>query len=44
MPNPSLERRPREALHPGAAQGSRRLHCPARPQGETPRGSPQLER
>jgi len=43
-PNPSLERRPHEACHLGAAQGSRRLHCPARRQGVTPRGSPQLER
>jgi hypothetical protein len=43
-PNPSLERRPHEACHLGAAQGSRRLHCPARRQGGTPRGSPQLER
>jgi hypothetical protein len=44
LPNPSLNTRPREACHLGAAQGSRRLHCPARRQGVTPRGSPQLER
>ena len=44
MPNPSLERRPREAGRPWAAQGSRRLHCPARPKGAPPHGSPQLER
>jgi hypothetical protein len=44
LPNPSLERRPREACRPWAAQGSRRLHCPARPKGGPPRGSPQLER
>jgi hypothetical protein len=44
LPNPSLERRPHEAWRPWAAQGSRRLHCPARPKGATPRGSPQLER
>jgi hypothetical protein len=43
-PNPSLERRPREAGRPWAAQGSRKLHCPARPKGAPPRGSPQLER
>jgi hypothetical protein len=43
-PNPSLERRPHEACHPWAAQGSRRLHCPAPRQGATPRGAPQLER
>ena len=30
LPNPSLNTRPREAWRPGAAQGSRRLHCPAR--------------
>jgi hypothetical protein len=42
--NPSLERRPHKAWRLGAAQGSRRLHCPARPQGATPRGLPQLER
>jgi hypothetical protein len=44
LPNPSLERRPREACHPWAAQGSRVLHCPARPKGGPPHGSPQLER
>jgi hypothetical protein len=44
LPNPSLERRPREACHPWAAQASRRLHYPARPKGSTPHGSPQLER
>jgi hypothetical protein len=43
-PNPSLERRPREACHPWAAQASRRLHYPARPKGGPPHGSPQLER
>ena len=43
-PNPSLERRPREAGRPGAAQGSRELHCPARRQVTPPHGSPQLER
>jgi hypothetical protein len=43
-PNPSLERRHTEAGHLGAAQGSRRLHCPARRQGGLPRWSPQLER
>ena len=43
-PNPSLERRPHEAGRPWAAQGSRRLHCPTRPKGAPPRGSPQLER
>jgi len=42
--NPSLERRPHEAGHPCAAQGSRGLHCPARRKGGLPRGSPQLER
>jgi hypothetical protein len=44
LPNPSLERRPREACHPWAAQASRRLHYPARPKGGPPLGSPQLER
>jgi hypothetical protein len=44
LPNPSLERRPREAGRPWAAQGSRKLHCPARPKGAPPHGSPQLER
>jgi hypothetical protein len=43
-PNPSLERRPHEACRPWAAQGSRGLHCPARPKGGTLRGAPQLER
>ena len=43
-PNPSLERRPHEACYLCAAQGSRRLHCPARRKGSPPRGSPQLER
>jgi hypothetical protein len=43
-PNPSLERRPREACHPWAAQAGRRLHYPARPKGGPLRGSPQLER
>jgi len=38
--NPSLKRRPHTAWRPGAAQGSRRLHCPARRQGTTPCGSP----
>jgi len=37
-PNPSLERRPHTACRPGAAQGSRRLHCPARRQGAMPCG------
>jgi hypothetical protein len=44
LPNPSLNTRPREAWRPCAAQGSRKLHCPARPKGGPPRGSPQLER
>ena len=44
LPNPSLERRPHEAGRPWAAQGSRKLHCPTRPKGTPPRGSPQLER
>jgi len=44
LPNPSLERRPTEAGHPSAAQGSRKLHCPARRKGALPRRSPQLER
>jgi hypothetical protein len=44
LPNPSLERRPREACHPWAAQASRRLHYPARPKSGPPHGSPQLER
>jgi hypothetical protein len=44
LPNPSLEKRPREACHPWAAQASRRLHYPARPKGGPPLGSPQLER
>jgi hypothetical protein len=42
--NPSLERRPREAWRPCAAQASRELHFPARRKGAMPRGSPQLER
>lgn len=34
--NPSLERRPHTAWRPCAAQGSRRLHCPARRKGTMP--------
>jgi hypothetical protein len=43
-PNPLLESGPTEAGHPCAAQGSRRLHCPARRKDALPRRSAQLAR